>query len=68
MTGVDQPGIAARAQAGGGPIRPATEAEWVARAVQEVRDAVAAGTDVLVFPELFASGLFAYAPDDRPQA
>lgn len=47
-------------------FRPATEAEWVARAVQEVRDASAAGVDVLVLPELFVSGLLAYAPDDRP--
>lgn len=47
-------------------FRPQAEVEWLARVVQEVRDASAAGVDVLVFPELFASGLLAYAPDDRP--
>lgn len=44
---------------------PATEAEWTARVVAEVRDASSAGVDVLVFPELFAAGLGAYAPNDR---
>lgn len=46
-------------------FHPATEAEWVGCVVREVRDASAAGVDVLVFPELFAAGLGAYAPDDR---
>ena len=45
---------------------PATEAEWVARVVAEVRDANAAGVDVLLFPELFAAGLGEYGPDNRP--
>jgi predicted amidohydrolase len=44
---------------------PPTEAEWIERVVVEVRDANAAGVDVLVFPELFAAGLGVYAPDDR---
>lgn len=43
---------------------PATEAEWLARVVQEVQAANAAKVDVLLFPELFASGLGPYAPDD----
>jgi predicted amidohydrolase len=47
-------------------FHPATEAEWVARVVSEVRDASATGVDVLVFPELFAAGLGPYAPDNRP--
>lgn len=46
--------------------RPATEAEWVERVVAEVRDAAAAGVDVLIFPELFVAGLGPYAPDNRP--
>ncbi|MBN9118569.1 MAG: hypothetical protein J0I06_05310 [Planctomycetes bacterium] len=48
-------------------FRPATETEWVARVVAEVRDAAAAGVDGLLFPELFAAGLAPYAPpSDRP--
>ncbi|HEY1191801.1 MAG TPA: nitrilase-related carbon-nitrogen hydrolase [Gemmata sp.] len=47
-------------------FHPPTESEWIARVVHEVRDASAAGVDVLVWPELFASGLLAYAPDERP--
>jgi predicted amidohydrolase len=43
-------------------FRPASEAEWTARVVSEVRGAAAAGSDVLVFPELFAWGLAPYAP------
>ncbi len=43
-------------------FRPPTEAEWVARVESEVKDATAAGVDVLLFPELFAAGLGPYAP------
>ncbi len=46
-------------------FHPATEAEWVARVVAEVRDARNANVDVLVFAELFAAGLGPYAPDDH---
>lgn len=44
---------------------PRTEAEWVERVCTEVREASAAGADVLVFPELFAAGLSLYAPHER---
>ncbi len=46
-------------------FRPATEAEWVARVVAEVRAAATDGVDALVFPELFASGLGPYAREGR---
>lgn len=46
-------------------FHPATEVEWTERVVAEVRESSAAGVDVLVFPELFAAGLGAYAPDER---
>lgn len=46
-------------------FHPATESEWIERVVAEVRAANAAKVDVLVFPELFAAGLGAYAPDAR---
>lgn len=47
-------------------FRPASEAEWVERVISEVRDARAANVDVLLFPELFASGLAPYAASERP--
>ena len=33
-------------------FKPLTEKEWIARVSKEVADSAAAGTDVLVFPEL----------------
>lgn len=58
MTGVDQPGIAARAQAGGGPIRPATEAEIPV--LQEIERRAGA--------PFAAVGMTAVADDDPPHA
>lgn len=47
-------------------FHPATEAEWVERVISEARDARAAHVDVLLFPELFATGLTPYAASERP--
>ncbi|MDY3563548.1 hypothetical protein R5W23_005162 [Gemmata sp. JC673] len=44
----------------------ASEVDWIARVVRETREASADGVDVLVFPELFVSGLLAHAPDECP--
>jgi predicted amidohydrolase len=47
--------------------KPRTGEEWIARVIEEVREARRDGVDVLVFPELFAWGLAPYAPKDtRP--
>jgi predicted amidohydrolase len=49
-------------------FKPPTEQEWISRVSKEVADATAAGIDVLVFPELFAAGLVAYAPQGEREA
>jgi predicted amidohydrolase len=49
-------------------FHPPTETDWIARVSWEVAEAVAAGIDVLVFPELFAAGLGPYAPKGEHMA
>jgi predicted amidohydrolase len=48
--------------------QPQAAADWMARALGEVRDARRDGVDVLVLPELFAWGLAPYASKDTPPA
>lgn len=48
--------------------RPAAEADWTARVVSETKAAAADGVDVLVFPELFTWGIWAYAPKEAVPA
>jgi predicted amidohydrolase len=43
-------------------FKPASDVEWAARVVAEVRGAAADKIDVLLFPELFSWGLAPYAP------